>query len=577
MALEREAVSVADIVEGVGSSLGVTVSQRDVALSVFVEPAIPDVVGDGLRLRQVLYNLIGNAIKFTAGKQDQQGRVWVDASLLQQEPPRVRFRVEDNGIGMDGDVVEALFNPFTQGEVSTTRRFGGTGLGLAICKRIVGLMDGEITVESEPNQGSCFTIDIPFERAPEQHRTELPDLTGVHCVLVACDRREGEGFAEYLRDAGAHVTQLDSPDDVKPALADSADPCLIVCTEDPAAAQSLAVDMDLPADVPVLSISRTRRHESRTDRSDILVVDGNGLRRHTLLRNVAVAVGRASPEVQHSAGDQEFGNLGSAPSVAEARAQGRLILIAEDDATNQMVILQQLGLLGYAAEVAHNGVEALDLWRDGGYALLLTDLHMPEMDGYELTAAIRREEIGDRLPIVALTANALRGEDQRARDAGMNDYLTKPVSLVHLKEALERWLPASPPSTAEPVAAGGEAPSQPTDLTGIVDLDVLKGLVGDDRQVIHDLLISYRDAARGYAAELGEASAKGDIPEVGAVAHKLKSASRSIGAMALGDLCACLENAAKTGDTSMLSTGMLEFDPAFGKVDEAIGHLVRED
>ena len=251
--------------------------------------------------------------------------------------------------------------------------------------------------------------------------------------------------------------------------------------------------------------------------------------------------------------------------------KGRLILVAEDDDINQKVILQQIRLLGYAAEVAGNGTEALRLWREGNYALLLTDLHMPEMDGYTLAETIRREGAGRRrMPILALTANALRGEANRARSAGMDEYLTKPVQLHLLRAALEKWLPrtnGSTPSAALPEGSrGGRAP--------VVDVAVLRGLVGDDAGTVGEFLSDYLASARRLAAELRAAVAAGDTQQVGAVAHKLKSSSRSVGALAFGDLCAGLESAGGIGDKAASTQDMPKFEAALAVVDAEIAGLL---
>jgi signal transduction histidine kinase/DNA-binding NarL/FixJ family response regulator len=239
------------------------------------------------------------------------------------------------------------------------------------------------------------------------------------------------------------------------------------------------------------------------------------------------------------------------PNPGAARAADRLVLVADDDAINQKVILRQLELLGHAAEVAPDGAQAL--WRSGRFALLLTDLQMPEMDGYALTAAIRHAEQSagsPRMPIVALTANALAGEANGALAVGMNEYLTKPVSLRLLKEMLERCLPAgAPPRRA-------------------LDVGVLHDLVDHDAQAAREILTEYLACARRDADALRAAAAAGDGPRVSAIAHRLKSSSRSIGALALGELCAGLEGAGQAGPVA--ARGLGRFDDEFAAVEAAI-------
>ena len=327
-----------------------------------------------------------------------------------------------------------------------------------------------------------------------------------------------------------------------------------------------------------LLIARGRRRRARMTAADVLTLDGNGLRRSALLRAVAVAAGRASPEVLHDSGEDLVGEQAAPPTVAQARAQGRLILIAEDDEVNQKVILRQMELLGYAAEIADNGVEALRLWRAGHYALLLTDLHMPEMDGYTLAEAIRREELHrgpawqQRMPILALTANALRGEAIRAQVAGMDEYLTKPLQLHLLKAALRKWLPRDGGDTM-PGELYEEAP-RGAQAAPALDLAVLKGLVGDDAPIVCEFLIDYRASADRLASELRAARAADDVRQIGAIAHKLKSSSRSVGAVALGDLCTELENACRSGAREGISQAVMRFEVGLLAVDAQIGQLL---
>lgn len=210
------------------------------------------------------------------------------------------------------------------------------------------------------------------------------------------------------------------------------------------------------------------------------------------------------------------------------------------------MILRQLGLLGLAGEVADDGVEALRLWREGGHALLLSDLHMPNMDGYALAQSIRGEETAQasriRLPILALTANALRGEASHAHAAGMDEYLTKPIQLQVLKAALQKWMPevATPPASL-----GTAAPTEGARTA--VDLSVLHARVGDDPQTVDELLTDYVAAARDLAAGIQEAFVAGDLGRLAAGAHRLKSSSRAVGALALGELCAELETTSRAG------------------------------
>ncbi|MDF3031913.1 MAG: response regulator [Moraxellaceae bacterium] len=324
LTLEQVPLDLAELVRGVVATLQPSADQKRLALSYRPDPELPPVLlGDPVRLRQILFNLLNNAIKFTSSTPGRPGRVDVEVGVADLAPAAADLvvRVRDNGIGMDKATQAQLFRPFTQGESSITRRFGGTGLGLSITQRLVTLMQGRIEVESVPGDGSVFSVHFRLPRA------------------------------EGLLPAAARI---------RAAL--------------PAAASSV-------------------------------------------------------------------------PEPEEAEADGRLILVAEDNAVNQQVMRRQLAWLGHPCLVAANGAEALALWLRHRVALVLTDVHMPEMNGYDLVRRLRQleaERVLPHTPVVAVTANALSDEVERCRQAGMDDQITKPVELAALQRCLTAWLPAVP-------------------------------------------------------------------------------------------------------------------------------------
>jgi CheY-like chemotaxis protein/HPt (histidine-containing phosphotransfer) domain-containing protein len=301
-------------------------------------------------------------------------------------------------------------------------------------------------------------------------------------------------------------------------------------------------------DVHFVVIGRGYRRRCRSEAVDLVTLDGEVMHRRAFLEAVAVAAGRAKQhDWQVLSGDVKA--TLTPLSREEARRQGSLILVAEDNEINQKVILQQLTLLGKTADIANNGRKALELWQSGDYGILITDLHMPEMDGYELTAVIRAADTNKtRMPIIAFTANALKGEAEHCRAVGMDDYLSKPVQLVNLKAMLEKWLPV-----VNSVA---------------VDVNVLKALVGDDEAIIRDFLHDFRLSAAKIAAELRAACAAGQAAAAGALTHKLKSSARSVGALALGELCAKMEQAGKAGDTATLAVLLPRFEQELASVED---------
>ncbi|WP_394792344.1 PAS domain S-box protein [Rhodoferax sp.] len=574
--LERIAIPLSDLVESVCDSLLPMALDKHVDLTLFMASEIPvQIWGDPTRLRQILVNLAGNAIKFSIGQPARHGRMSIRVT---SENGLLVLRFTDNGIGMADETLQELFEPFKQGETSITRRFGGTGLGLTICKRLVTLMQGEIAVDSQLGTGSTFTVTLPLHPVESALMPPQPDLTHVECVVVGGDGMAGD-LQVYLAQAGAtvymtsnlseaiqHAVKLQGAVVVQPILLEKID------------LDALRAKFAAAPDVRHLLITRGRRRGARISGSNIVALDGNCLRRGALLRAVAVAAGRRSPEVFREPSLDNLRSLAGQPTIAEARIQGRLILIAEDDEVNQKVILRQIEMLGFAAEIAHDGAEAFRLWLTGNYALLLTDLHMPEMDGYSLAAAIRHEEtqrrlVSDdpalpRIPILALTANVLNGEAFRARQAGMDEYLTKPLQMNLLREALLQWLPLQTadalPDT--PLTTGAVSTST-VDRHQAIDVRILQALVGNDPVVVNELMAEYRLSAHRLAHELRTAHSLEDTRQIASIAHRLKSSSRSVGAATLGDVCAELENACRTGTREVITECMTEFEAALLAVE----------
>lgn len=573
--LDRTPVCIRDLAEGICTSLVPVAARKGISLNVFISPDIPErVMADDMRLRQVLYNLLGNAIKFSSGRSGKNGHVWLRAEVAQAEPLTVAFHIIDNGIGIPADAMGKLFYAFSQAETSTTRRFGGTGLGLAISKRLVELAHGEIKVDSTPDIGSTFTVLLPFKLADEQPQPTFPDLSGVECIVVENPQIAANDLRAYLAPQGARVRIAADLVSAASMAADAAS--LIVVIHDasnrPAAQRPLQDVFSNNANVRQLLLTRGCRRQARLDSLHVVSLDADALPRRNFLQAVAMAAGHAAPALlpQH-AGEKILPHAAGA-ATEEARAHKGLILVAEDDPINQKVILRQLALLGYAAEVADNGIEALRLWRSGKHALLLTDLHMPELDGYGLAMTIRAEEPqGRRLPILALSANALRGETGRALAAGMDGYLTKPVQLDVLQQALEKWMgPGGKPTALAASAIQNMATSS------AVDVSVLRSLVGDDEEAVHQLLAEYLACLRRQGDELRRMADEGNLGQVGSVAHKLKSSSRSVGALAVAEACNELEKAAGHGDMPAVLRSMPIFEMSAASAKSALDGLLAE-
>ena len=563
--LELAPFSLAEVVEKACGLMDALAIRRRVEFLSFVDPRIPDaMMGDALRVRQVLINLISNAIKFCSHSDDRSGQVAVRAKLVGVADgfAEVDIEVVDNGIGMDEATQARLFKAFNQADSSTTRQFGGTGLGLAISHQLVEIMGGQFTVNSEPGQGSKFVLRLRLAVVSAADLADrYPGLDGISCIVVGSERGLAPDLAEYLEHTGARVKRASSTSEARHRLSELTPGKWIWVIDEEQTPSSLAELRALVADlsgfaVSFVAVGRGPRREPHLVQPELVIVDGNVMTRRRLAKAVAIAAGREFE-------DRNPATLGDprasarAPSRREAMNAGRLILVAEDNDTNQKVILRQLALLGFAADVADNGAQALELWKSGEYGLLLTDLHMPGMDGYELTASIRALERNSRhTPILALTANALKGEADRCRAAGMDKYLSKPLQLAALKAVLDEWFPEDV-TVARPV-----------------NTRLLESLVGDDPKIISGFLAEFQRGTAVIAQSLGAACTSGDLATISAQAHKLRSSADTVGAIRLGNLCARLEAVGRGDSVEPLPELWNRFAEELASVDAYLDGLL---
>ena len=574
MELERLPLSLESLVEGVAETLAPGAHKKSLLLNVSVDPALPDrLIGDPVRVRQVLFNIAGNAVKFT-----ERGSVSLRADLedLTGDYATVRLTVADTGIGMDAETRERLFQPFSQASASTARRFGGTGLGLSICRRIAELMGGEIGISSVPGRGSTFWFRCGFELAPGAAALAAsgPRLDGEQLLVAAGDGARRASLARTLAAAGARVSTaatLAECEALVGGLEPAARPAALViadcgCGIEDGACRSLDEMRTFPAlrALPALLVSRHARYVDPAEAGARAVTVAQPVRRLHLLNGVLAAIGRVAGPAP---GEAEPAR--SAVADTAARREG-LILVAEDHPVNRQVIRRQLELIGCAAELVNDGRQALEAWRSGRFALILTDCQMPEMDGYQLAAAIRREEgpDGPHIPIIAITASIMAEETQKCLAAGMDCCLGKPLEIAALSRELSRFLAAG--------AGGGPctpcAPVEPPPEAPPVDRVALSSLFGEDDVLIGQLLREFQSCNRRIEEELRAALARPDWEEVRHAAHKLAGSSRTVGAAALADLGAALEQAVLSGDIA--GAGRLA-ERAIGEVGRVSDYISR--
>ncbi len=586
MELENTSISVSDVVEKACGMLDHLASKNGVELTLFVDPAIPDtVLGDGLRMRQVLLNIVSNAIKFSSGRKTP-GRVAVRVACTERTASHVviEIRVMDNGIGMDEATKARLFSAFTQADTSTSRRFGGTGLGLVISRRLVELMGGGFLLQSEPDEGSTFTMDLQFAllQGGAEALALASEVAGLECLVVGGAESLAANIAAYLVHGGASVERAPDLEHGRALMAGRAPGVwtwVIDTASTPPSLQELAgLAGSLPEHaLSFVGIGRGARRTPRTRNAALVMVDGNLLTRRRLFCAVAIAAGREVEDEQRPAPGKHAAAY-MAPSREEAVRRNQLILVAEDNPINQKVILRQLALLGFAADTADNGVQALALWLSGDYALLLSDVNMPEMDGLALTAAIRAQEgAAHHFPVIAVTANALREQVGKCLAAGMDDYLSKPLQLSVLKDMLLKWLPGMDSHVLAPVPEPAIAPVPEALLSTTealpalaLDVRVLEGLVGNDPEVVLEFLTEFQLSAAEIALKMEAACAQGLTAQAAAQSHKLRSSARTVGALPLAALCARVEAAGEAGNTGELAA----LWPAFALELSAVNALL---
>lgn len=543
------------------------------------------VKGDPLRLGQVLTNLTGNAIKFT-----QSGAVVISVEGIQHTDTAttLRFEVSDTGVGISEEAQSRIFDEFSQADGSTTRKHGGSRLGLAISRQLVEMMGGTIQLKSALGKGSTFWFECTFDKqlesqGPESNEVPQGALTGLRTLIVESSSVSRGILYSQVCNWGMNVRVAETPEHGLELLTQAASR---------GAPFDLAV-VDLGyAGKDSLELARSIKQKPAisTVRLVMLTPVGN----HALMKDVRdagmntclVKPVRQShlyeSLVQVMLGGQSGATEVAAPveEIASTPAIGNRgkILLVEDNLVNQAVALGMLHKLqGYEVVVAQNGKEALDALdkKDGrAFDIVLMDCHMPELDGFETTVEIRKREHANnskRIPIIALTANAMAQDREDCLNAGMDDHLAKPLSRQQLKTKLELWLPepAAMPETVAPVAA--TATAKDVDVLDRQILSQLRELENaDDPHLVSRVLKLYLDESPKLVEKLKQAVQQKEMREIELTAHTLKSSSANIGATALAGLCSEIHAAIRTLDIQRASRAFAEVETAFHHVQSAL-------
>ncbi len=569
-----------EAVESTVEMLADNAQRKGIELNCWMEPDVPTRLrGDPGRFRQVLANLLTNAVKFT-----EKGEVLVRITPVEEDDRKVTllFEVSDTGVGISREAVTRIFQPFTQADGSTTRKYGGTGLGLTISKQLVELMKGEIGVESSTSSGSVFWFKLPFERQLDAPAPDGPSVRphlewgeGASMLVVVPHETTRKIICDSLSRCKIEIRSAESPDRALMLLGDAArngKPFQAVLIDSSAQElEDLALPQSIKAD-PQLSCTRIMVLSTLGNRLDTTLMQDARISacltkpvRQSRLYNCVKRVLSGDDPLAAAPG-QVLVDGDILPHYTAAKRNVR-ILLAEDNTVNQRLTLRQLKKLGYHADAVSNGREVLEAMTRVPYDILLMDCQMPELDGYEAARMIRHS-IGaqDRSKpyIIALTANALLGDRDKCLAAGMNDYLPKPLDLSGLESVLQRALLKVQPSRRQD-DGGLEACLDAAVIAGLKELrepnepDPLKELV--------ELFI--RDS-RPRLARMDRALAEKEGPALDIAAHTLKGSANNLGARNLASLCAQLEKAAKAADYQEAANILLELKSEFQRVERAL-------
>ncbi|MFN3076257.1 MAG: PAS domain S-box protein [Alphaproteobacteria bacterium] len=586
MVLESIEFRIEDILNDVSTVTLHAARGKNLDLILDIAPDVPPrLSGDPLRLGQILINLASNAIKFT-----DKGEVVLSVALehRDEKSAALRFAVHDTGIGLSEEQVARLFQAFSQADSSTTRKYGGTGLGLAICRELVSLMGGVIGVDSAPGRGSTFHFSISLSCPATEKTGPLSaapaEWVDKRALVVESNQTARELLLEGLGFLGFHAEGVGSAEAARTAwhAAAGTEPFdLLVCGWQQTDANGVAL-------VRELIRSAAQNDRARTSSSMILTAYDTSEPAQEL-GDLPGAIILAKPVTPSALRDAVAGALGSAEAASPAHRgnegddlglllapmRGARILLVEDNPLNQQVATELLEAWGMRVEVAENGRDAIQQVTAGGFDLVLMDVQMPEMDGYQATAILRRDPRFEKLPILAMTARTLAGEREQGLAAGMNDHIAKPIVLRQLAEALRRWLPWRQPETGHPPDRGApRMPSEPPPsfavVADVIDLADASVRMGGHWSLFGKLMLHFLNDHGREVEKIRTALVRGDRAGACRLAHTLQGTAGAISARRVAEAAGALEATLLPG----VDIDVAEVDRLLGALGESMEPLL---
>jgi PAS domain S-box-containing protein len=569
LSLEQVAFSARDHIEDAVRLLAPRAHAKGLELVCHIEPSVPDtLVGDPGRLRQVLINLVGNAIKFT-----ERGEVVVEVSLESAAAgdAALKFAISDTGIGIPAEKQWQIFGPFVQADSSTTRRYGGTGLGLAISCQLVELMGGRIWIESEPGQGSCFQFvahfGAPDEPAPAQPSPPAPALDNLRVLVVDDNATNRRILLEMLANWRMKPVAVESAAVALAALAEAADAgepfrlvltdCLMPDVDGFGLANAIKGEGRFAAVPLIMLTSASIPHgRSRASEAGFAAYLAKPAKQSELLEAIGGVFSPRSAPAHEPGGDRT-----STITIVRA-ARPLRVLVAEDNAANQKLVISLLEQRGHSVVLAPNGREATRHAAAADFDVALMDVQMPEMDGLEATAAIRRQEraTGRHLPILAMTAHAMAGDRERCLEAGMDGYIQKPLRPSELVAAIEQ-------ATGTGSTAASDAPA---DLGMRLDEGALLAAYGGNRTVLREVIEVFLAECPRTIETIREALERNDASQLAAAAHALKGSVGLFVQTGPYEVARQLELAGRSGRLDRVGPMVAELEAGMAALEAAL-------